>query len=55
LTNRPDLTGHFGMAVELNAMYENNQISYNKVNEYFDTFRNTNISDLLDSKEKTKV
>ncbi len=55
LTNRPDLTGHFGMAVELNAMYENNQISFNKVNEYFDNFKNTKIFDILDNKEKTKI
>ena len=27
LTNRPDLTGHFGMSVELNSMYENEKIS----------------------------
>ena len=55
LTNRPDLTGHFGMAVELNAMYENDKISYNKVSEYFDTFKNTDILRLLDSKDKTKI
>lgn len=55
LTNRPDLTGHFGMAVELNAMYGNDKISYNKVDEYFDTFKSTNILELLDSKEKTKI
>ncbi|MEI6672027.1 MAG: hypothetical protein WCL02_01350 [bacterium] len=36
LTNRPDLTGHFGAATELNAIYslENNQISFNKVKDY---------------------
>lgn len=55
LTNRPDLTGHFGMAIELNAIYENDKISFNKVGEYFDTFKSTNIVDLLNSKEKTKI
>jgi phenylalanyl-tRNA synthetase beta chain len=55
LTNRPDLTGHFGMAVELNAMYENTQVSFNRVNEYFDNFKNTKIFDILDNKEKTKI
>jgi hypothetical protein len=43
------------MAVELNAMYDNKKISYNKVNEYFDTFKNTDILSLLDSKENTKI
>jgi hypothetical protein len=53
LTNRPDLTGHFGMAVELNSMYESNEVSYNKVNEYFDIFKNTDILELLDVKNKS--
>jgi hypothetical protein len=43
------------MGIELNSMYDSSKISYNKVNEYFDTFKNTNILDLLDSKEKTKI
>jgi hypothetical protein len=43
------------MAIELNAMYDNTNISYNKVNEYFDTFKNTDILSLLDNKEKTKI
>jgi len=55
LTNRPDLTGHFGMAIELNWMYDSSKISYNKITEYFDTFKNTNIIELLDSKEKTRI
>lgn len=55
LTNRPDLTGHFGMSVELNSMYENEKISFNKINEYFETFKNTNIFEILDNKEKTKI
>ena len=55
LTNRPDLTGHFGMSVELNAMYWNDKISFNKIKEYFETFQNTNIFEILDNKEKTKI
>jgi len=31
LTNRPDLTGHFGAAVELNAIYSDTQKKYNKI------------------------
>ena len=34
LTNRPDLTGHFGAAVELNAIYSDAQKKYNKIPEY---------------------
>jgi hypothetical protein len=49
------LTGHFGMAIELNSMYENNQISFNKINEYFDNFKNTKIFDILDNKKNTKI
>jgi hypothetical protein len=43
------------MAIELNSMYENTKVSFNRVNEYFDTFKNTKIFDLLDNKEKTKI
>ena len=45
LTNRPDLTGHFGAATELNAIYsfaesskpkaESQLISFNKVKDYY--------------------
>lgn len=46
LTNRPDLTGHFGAAVELNAMYnEAWKVSFNKVIEWMKQFQNTNILD----------
>ncbi len=45
LTNRPDLTGHFGVAVELNAMYESKDISFNKVSEWMKQFNDTNILD----------
>jgi len=43
------------MSVELNSMYENEKISFNKINEYFETFKNTNIFEILDNKEKTKI
>jgi len=51
LTHRPDLTGHFGVGVELNAIYENSKdvkILYNKISEYFKTFENTNIIETLE-------
>lgn len=45
LTNRPDLTGHFGAAIELNAIYslvesqkskvKNQSISFNNIKEYY--------------------
>lgn len=55
LTNRPDLTGHFGMAVDLNAMYDDSQISYNWLTKYFDELKNTNILELINNKWATKV
>lgn len=48
LTNRPDLTGHFGAAVELNAIYEAKDISFNKVSEWMKQFADTNIFDTFD-------
>ena len=47
LTNRPDLTGHFGVAVELNAMYESKDISFNKVSEWMKQFDHINILEHL--------
>ncbi len=55
LTNRPDLTGHFGMAVDLNAMYDDTQISYNWLTKYFDELKNTNILELINNKWATKI
>ncbi|MBQ7073730.1 phenylalanine--tRNA ligase subunit beta [bacterium] len=53
LTHRPDLTGHFGLAWDLNAMYaDQGKIAYNKIKEYQETFRHTNIFDLLEHTEK---
>ena len=44
LTNRPDLTGHFGLAVELNAMYRDPaSVSFNKISEWMKHFHDTNI------------
>lgn len=45
LTNRPDLTWHFGAAVELNAMYDAKDISFNKVSEWMKQFMDTDILD----------
>lgn len=55
LTNRPDLTWHFGMAVDMYAMYGDDKIWHNTVKTYFDTFKNSNIFDMLNNKEKTKI
>lgn len=53
LTNRPDLTGHFGVAWELNAMYfPQGKINYSKLPDYKKTFSSTNIFDLLEHNEK---
>ncbi len=45
LTNRPDLTGHFGAAVELNAIYEAKDISFNKVSDWMKQFNDINVLD----------
>jgi phenylalanyl-tRNA synthetase beta chain len=53
LTNRPDLTGHFGVARELNAMYfPHGNINYSKLPDYQKQFATTNIFDLLEHTEK---
>lgn len=43
LTNRPDLTGHFWVAIELNAIYGAQNITFNKVLELIRQFKDTNI------------
>ena len=48
LTNRPDLTGHFGAAVELNAIYSDAQKKYNKIPEYLQHFETTPILEVLE-------
>ncbi|MFZ2718698.1 MAG: phenylalanine--tRNA ligase subunit beta [Candidatus Absconditicoccaceae bacterium] len=52
LTNRPDLTGHFGVAIELNAIYKK-EVSFNKIKDYMGQFRDTNIFQLLDNSNKS--
>ncbi len=48
LTNRPDLTWHFWLSVELKWIYSSkNKVKFNKVDEYLTTFNNTNIEELL--------
>lgn len=56
LTNRPDLTGHFGLAIDLNWIYgEAWVIKFNKVSEYLKGFKDTNILDLLQSSNKGSI
>ena len=52
LTNRPDLTGHFGAAVELNAIYSDAQKKYNKIPEYLQHFETTPILEVLEHTEQ---
>ncbi len=55
LTNRPDLTGHFGVACELNSIYRDaGKFAYNKVKDYFNHFASTNILDILEHGNKAK-
>ena len=52
LTNRPDLTGHFGAAVELNAIYSDAQKKYTKIPEYLQHFETTPILEVLEHTEQ---
>jgi len=54
LTNRPDLTGHFGAATELNAIYGNEKwaITFNKVKEYHEQCTPENIMQILENSTK---
>lgn len=52
LTNRPDLTGHFGAAIELNALYPDTLKRYNKTLEYMQTFKTTDMLALLEQSDK---
>lgn len=55
LTNRPDLTGHFGIACELNSIYRDaDKFAYNKVKDYFHQFGTTNILEILEHWNKAK-
>lgn len=55
LTNRPDLTWHFGIGVELNWIYRNekNKIKFNSVRKYMKTFADTKILETLDRSSKS--
>ncbi len=53
LTNRPDLTGHFGVAWEFNSMYQPQwKISFSALPKYQQDFSTTNMLDLLENWEK---
>jgi len=54
LTNRPDLTGHFGAATELNAIYGNTKwaITFNKIKEYYGQCTPTHIMQILENSTK---
>lgn len=52
LTNRPDLTGHFGLAVELNAILPENEKKFNGITTWMQTFRDTNILEVLSHTDK---
>jgi hypothetical protein len=62
LTNRPDLTGHFGTAIELNAIYNSVEspkskiksqiISFNKVKEYFEQCTPKHIMEIIENSTK---
>jgi len=62
LTNRPDLTGHFGAAIELNSIYwsvesqkskvESQYISFNKVKEYMEQCNPKHIMEVLENSTK---
>jgi len=65
LTNRPDLTWHFGVATELNAIYgwkmkdersktKDKFIGLNKLADYHKQFRDTNILEILEQSKKGK-
>ncbi len=51
LTNRPDLIGHFGMAVDLNAIYDS-KIRFSKVSERIKEIQDTNILDVFANSKK---
>ena len=53
LTNRPDLTGHFGVAWEFNSMYQPQwKVEFSALSKYKEDFSNTNMLDLLEHSEK---
>jgi len=53
LTNRPDLTGHFGVAWEFNSMYKPQwKVGFSALPKYQQDFETTNMLDLLEHGEK---
>jgi len=52
LTNRPDLTGHFWLAVDLNAIYPDSQKKFNGIKKWMEDFRDTNILEVINNWEK---
>lgn len=54
LTNRPDLTWHFGVASELQAIYGNEKwaITFNKIKEYHNQCTPANIMQILENSTK---
>lgn len=53
ISHTPHLTGHFWAAWDFNATYaEQGKVIYNKLKEYQDNFKHTNIYDLLENTEK---
>ncbi len=55
ITHRPDLTGHFGIATELYAMYEDDKITKKDIVKIMDKVLDTDIVDFLeDSKASVK-
>ncbi len=64
VTHRPDLTGHFGIAWELQAIYASanaskdsasNKFSFNKLPDRKHTFETTNILDTLSNAHKADI
>ncbi len=55
LTNRPDMTGHFGLSIDLNAIYSSLDwnIRYNKLSQILNDWSNTNIFDVLDNSDRS--
>lgn len=56
LTHRPDLTWHFWLATELNAIYyskDKSKIKFNKIKEYYEQFSNKDINQILENSKKS--
>lgn len=54
ITNRPDLTGHFGAAIELNAIYSKEKwaIGFNKIKDYYQQCTPEHIIQILENSTK---